>query len=78
MSVKVSELSKQYGEQMAVNKISFEAKKGEVLGFLGPNGAGKTTTMKIITCFMPPTSGNALVCGIDTAEDLKKVRSYFG
>jgi len=52
MSVKVSNLSKIYGEQRAVNNITFEARKGEILGFLGPNGAGKTTTMKILTGFM--------------------------
>ena len=57
MSVKVEKLTKIYGTQRAVNDISFEAKKGQVLGFLGPNGAGKTTTMKILTCFIPQTAG---------------------
>ncbi len=72
MSVKVSHLSKIYGSQKAVADISFEVHKGEVLGFLGPNGAGKSTTMKILTCFIPPTTGSAFVCGHDiTAEPLE-------
>lgn len=58
MSIVVENLTKKYGEQKAVNDISFEIKTGEVVGFLGPNGAGKSTTMKIITCFMAPTSGD--------------------
>ena len=58
MSILVENLTKKYGEQKAVNDISFEIKTGEVVGFLGPNGAGKSTTMKIITCFMAPTSGD--------------------
>ncbi len=78
MSVIVNNLSKIYGSQKAVNKISFEAKKGEVLGFLGPNGAGKTTTMKIITCFIPQTDGQVSVCGHDTAKDSMIVRSKIG
>lgn len=78
MSVKVSELTKQYGEQKAVDNISFEAKPGEVLGFLGPNGAGKTTTMKIITCYIPATSGQVEVCGFDTATQSMDVRKQIG
>ena len=78
MSVKVKNLVKIYGEQKAVNDISFEAKKGEVLGFLGPNGAGKTTTMKIISCFIPQTGGTAEVCGIDVKEDPMEVRRKIG
>jgi len=58
MSIIVENLTKKYGEQKAVNDISFEIKTGEVVGFLGPNGAGKSTTMKIITCFMAPSSGD--------------------
>lgn len=58
MSIVVENLTKKYGEQKAVNDISFEIKTGEVVGFLGPNGAGKSTTMKIITCFMAPSSGD--------------------
>jgi ABC-2 type transport system ATP-binding protein len=68
MSVEVSNLSKQYGSQMAVDHIDFSAKKGEILGFLGPNGAGKSTTMKIITGYVAPTSGEAKVCGISVNE----------
>ncbi|MBL4654858.1 MAG: ATP-binding cassette domain-containing protein, partial [Bacteroidia bacterium] len=58
MSISVENLVKNYGPQRAVDNISFEVKTGEVLGFLGPNGAGKSTTMKIITCFIAPSSGN--------------------
>ena len=78
MSVKVTNLVKTYGEQKAVNDISFEAKKGEVLGFLGPNGAGKTTTMKIVTCFIPQTSGTVEVCGHNVADDPFAVRQKIG
>lgn len=78
MSVIVNNLTKIYGSQAAVNDISFETKKGEILGFLGPNGAGKTTTMKIITCFIPPTSGTVEVCGYDTAKASKEVRRCIG
>ncbi|MES2619777.1 MAG: gliding motility-associated ABC transporter ATP-binding subunit GldA [Bacteroidota bacterium] len=66
MSIKVNSLSKIYGSQKAVDGISFEVSKGEVLGFLGPNGAGKSTTMKMLTCFIPQSSGKAEVCGFDT------------
>ena len=78
MSVKVKNLTKVFGSQKAVNDISFEAKKGQVLGFLGPNGAGKTTTMKIITCFIPQTEGTAEVCGIDVRESPMQVRQKIG
>lgn len=78
MSVKVEKLTKIYGAQRAVDQISFKASKGEVLGFLGPNGAGKTTTMKILTCFIPATEGNATVCGHDVATDSIKVREQIG
>jgi len=78
MSVIVKQLSKIYGTQKAVDEISFEVKKGEVLGFLGPNGAGKSTTMKILTCFLPQTSGNAEVCGTDTATNPLEVRRHIG
>lgn len=79
MSVSVSNLSKIYGTQKAVNEISFEVNKGEVLGFLGPNGAGKSTTMKILTCFVPQSSGTACVCGFDTLTsplDVAKKTGY--
>ena len=78
MSVKVSNLVKIYGDQRAVDNISFEAHKGEILGFLGPNGAGKTTTMKIITCFIPKTDGNVQVCGYDVEKDTIEVRKRIG
>ena len=78
MSITVEHLTKTYGGQNAINSISFEAKKGEVLGFLGPNGAGKTTTMKILTCFIPQTSGTATVCGYDTRTDAMAVRQRIG
>ena len=78
MSVVVKNLTKIYGSQKAVNNISFEAKKGTILGFLGPNGAGKTTTMKILTSFIPQTSGTATVCGFDTATSPIDVRKNIG
>lgn len=78
MSVKVQHLTKIYGPQKAVNDVSFEAKKGEVLGFLGPNGAGKSTTMKILTCFIPQTAGQAEVCGFDVAAEPMEVRRRIG
>lgn len=78
MSVEVKNLTKIYGEQRAVNNISFTARKGEVLGFLGPNGAGKTTTMKIITCFIPQTEGDVTVSGYDVVENPIEVRRHIG
>ena len=64
MSIEVNNLTKFYGEQAAVRDISFSVAKGEIVGFLGPNGAGKSTTMKIITGFIPSTSGEVKVCGM--------------
>ncbi len=78
MSVKVQNLTKIYGEQRAIDSISFEAKKGEILGFLGPNGAGKTTTMKILTCFIPQSSGSAEVNGFDVEKNPLEVRRQVG
>lgn len=78
MSIKVENLTKTYGEQKAVNNISFEAKPGEILGFLGPNGAGKSTTMKIATCYVPPTSGHINICGFDVVENPVEVRKKIG
>jgi ABC-2 type transport system ATP-binding protein len=78
MSVKVEGLTKIYGAQRAIDNISFEAKKGEVLGFLGPNGAGKTTTMKILTCFVPQTDGKAEICGYNVATHAMEVRHQVG
>ena len=78
MSVSVKNLTKEYGLQKAVNDVTFEAKSGEVLGFLGPNGAGKTTTMKILTCFIPQTSGIAEVCGFNVDANPMEVRERIG
>jgi len=78
MSLSVSNLTKVYGTQKAVNNISFEAHQGEILGFLGPNGAGKSTTMKIATCFLPPTSGQVRVCDYDVEKNPIKVRELVG
>ncbi|MFA9220420.1 MAG: ATP-binding cassette domain-containing protein, partial [Sediminibacterium sp.] len=65
MSISVSQVVKMFGAQTALNGVSFEANKGEVIGFLGPNGAGKSTLMKIITGYIPCNSGNVSVCGFD-------------
>jgi ABC-2 type transport system ATP-binding protein len=78
MSIKVSNITKIYGEQKALNNVSFEIGTGEVVGFLGPNGAGKSTMMKILTCFIPQTEGTASVCGYDVAEDTIAVRNNVG
>jgi len=78
MSVKVEHLSKVFGEQKAVNNISFELAKGTITGFLGPNGAGKSTTMKMITTYIPPTSGKIQVCGFDVEEQAMEVRKRIG
>lgn len=77
MSILVESLTKVYGEQKAVNDISFSAGPG-VLGFLGPNGAGKSTTMKILTGFIPQTSGKASVCGFDVTTQSLEVRRHIG
>ena len=69
MSIEVKDLLKIYGEQKAVNHISFKVEKGEIVGFLGPNGAGKSTTMKIITGYLQPNGGEAVVCGIPVKEN---------
>jgi ABC-2 type transport system ATP-binding protein len=78
MSIEVQQLLKVYGEQKAVNNISFHVQKGEIVGFLGPNGAGKSTTMKIITGYLPATSGDAVVCGIHVKEDPLAVKKKIG
>lgn len=77
MSINVQSLTKIYGKQKAVGGISFSAGPG-VLGFLGPNGAGKSTTMKILTCFIPQTSGTASVCGFDVEKQSLDVRKHIG
>lgn len=76
--IEVRNLSKRYGDLTAVDNISFTAQKGEILGFLGPNGAGKTTTMRIITGFMPATSGTVKVAGFDIFEQSHEVRKRIG
>ena len=76
--VEVDNLVKHYGPIKAVNGVSFQVKKGEVLGFLGPNGAGKSTTMKMITCFLTPSSGTARVQGFDITKDPVAVRQQVG
>ncbi|RAJ10603.1 ABC-2 type transport system ATP-binding protein [Chitinophaga skermanii] len=78
MSIEVTHLTKIYGEQKAVNNISFELKKGEIVGFLGPNGAGKSTTMKIITGYLPPTEGTVKVAGFDVVTNTMEVRKRVG
>jgi ABC-2 type transport system ATP-binding protein len=78
MSIKVTALTKVYDTQWAVDNISFELKKGEIVGFLGPNGAGKSTTMKIITSYLPATSGSVTVCGFDVQEQPMEVRTRVG
>lgn len=78
MSVQVNNLTKIYGEQKAVNDISFTINTGEVVGFLGPNGAGKSTTMKMLTCYILPTSGEATVYGKDVYEQSIEVRKVIG
>lgn len=76
--IEVQNLSKFYGQRKAVDEVSFAVNKGEILGFLGPNGAGKTTTMKILTCFMPASSGAAKVAGFDVFEQPLEVKKRVG
>lgn len=78
MSVIVQNLSKHYGNQKAVNQISFEAKPGRILGFLGPNGAGKSTTMKILTGYLQPTSGGAEIAGKDIQSEPLEIKKLIG
>ncbi len=78
MSIKVNNITKLYGEQRALDDVSFEVNTGEIVGFLGPNGAGKSTMMKILTCFIPQTSGTASVCGYDISEQSLEVRKNVG
>jgi ABC-2 type transport system ATP-binding protein len=78
MSILARQVTKLYGEQKALNNVSFSIKAGEVVGFLGPNGAGKSTMMKILTCFIPPSSGEAQVCGFDVQEEFREVKKRVG
>ncbi|HXZ32408.1 MAG TPA: ATP-binding cassette domain-containing protein [Terriglobales bacterium] len=76
--IKVKEITKKYARTTAVDHVSFEVEKGQIVGFLGPNGAGKTTTMRILTCFLPPTSGSATVAGFDVLEQPLEVKKRIG
>ena len=78
MSIEVSNLLKVYGEQKAVNNISFKIGKGEIVGFLGPNGAGKSTTMKILTGYLQQSGGNAFICGINVADQPLETKKKIG
>ena len=75
--IQAEKLCRQYGNQFAVKDLSFEVKRGEVMGLLGPNGAGKSTTMKMLTCFLPPSSGDAKIDGLSLAESIQ-VRRLVG
>jgi ABC-2 type transport system ATP-binding protein len=76
--IEVAGLTKNYGSFRAVDRVSFNVRRGEVLGFLGPNGAGKSTTMKILTCYLAPTAGRAIVAGHDVFADSLEVRKRVG
>jgi len=76
--IKVEGLTKRYARTVAVDNISFEVEKGQIVGFLGPNGAGKTTTMRVLTCFLPPTEGTATVAGFDVQEHPIEVKRRIG
>ena len=76
--ISVKELTKRYARNTAVDHISFEVAKGQIVGFLGPNGAGKTTTMRILTCFLPPSAGTASVAGFDVLEQPLEVKRRIG
>jgi ABC-2 type transport system ATP-binding protein len=76
--ISVKELTKRYARNLAVDRISFEVAKGEIVGFLGPNGAGKTTTMRMLTCFLWPTSGTATVAGFDILDKPLEVKRRIG
>lgn len=78
MSIEVKQVSKYYGEQAALNQVSFKINSGEIVGFLGPNGAGKSTMMKIITCYLPKSKGEVKVCGLDVDSDSLEVRKKVG
>ena len=76
--IKVTDLTKRYAHTVAVDQISFEVAKGQIVGFLGPNGAGKTTTMRMLTCFLPPSAGTATVAGFDVLEQPLEVKKRIG
>jgi ABC-2 type transport system ATP-binding protein len=76
--IKVTGLTKDYGARRAIHNVTFDAEQGEIVGFLGPNGAGKTTTMRILTGYMPPTDGEAIVAGYDVVAESLEVRKRVG
>src|SRR6476619_6439199 len=76
--IKVENLTKRYAGQTAIQDLNFEVGKGEIMGFLGPNGAGKSTTMRILSSFMPPTSGRASIAGFDIPEKTRQTRAHRG
>jgi ABC-2 type transport system ATP-binding protein len=76
--IKVEGLTKRYARTVAVDNISFEVEKGQIVGFLGPNGAGKTTTMRVLTCFLPPSEGKVTVAGFDVVENPMEVKKRIG
>jgi gliding motility-associated transport system ATP-binding protein len=76
--IQVNGLTKDYGARRAIDNLTFDAEQGEIVGFLGPNGAGKTTTMRILTSYMPPTEGTAVVAGYDVMEESMEVRKRVG
>ena len=78
MSIIAENVTKTYGNQHALNGVSFQIEKGQIVGFLGPNGAGKSTMMKIITCYIPPTSGKVSVCGFDVMEQSTQAKKHIG
>ncbi len=77
-AVQVNELTRRFGEFVAVDHISFDVRRGEIFGFLGPNGAGKTTTIKMLTGLLPPSSGTARVAGFDVARDRSEIKRRIG
>jgi len=78
MSLSLKSLTKEYGAQKAVDELSFDVSGGTIMGFLGPNGAGKSTTMKMVSCYISPTSGTAEVCGYDIHKNPLQVRKHIG
>ncbi len=76
--IEVKDLTHYYGDNRAIHNVSFEVQKGEILGLLGPNAAGKTTTMKILTCYMPPTSGDAKISGFDIWDQPHEIKNLVG
>ncbi len=76
--IHVQELSKTYGTHLAVDRVSFDVPKGQIVGFLGPNGAGKSTTLRMLTCYLPPTSGGATINGFDIFHQSEQVRENLG